>query len=103
MPIGELVGEILGGALRIVGSLVAEIVFEMGVKGLGYVICKSFSLSVDPDGVLVVVVGFAAWVFILIVLYFGYEYISTQVEIDRCLDSGGSYNYKTSQCNSPSV
>lgn len=103
MPVGEIAVEFLGGALRFVGSIFTEVVFEICVKGLGYVICRSFSRSVDPDGILVVVVGFAAWVFIFIVLYFSYKYISSQIEIDRCLDAGGSYNYKDNQCNQPSA
>jgi len=105
MPVGEIAVEVLGGALRFVGSIFTEVIFEICVKGLGYVICRSFSRSVSPDGILVVVVGFAAWIFILIfiVLYFSYEYISSQIEIDRCLDVGGSYNYKVNQCNQTSA
>lgn len=99
MPIGEIAGELFGGALRIIGRVLAEVVFEICIKGIGYLICRSFSRSVNPDGLLVTVVGLAAWVLILVALYFGYEFISTQIEIDRCLDAGGSYNYKISQCN----
>ena len=99
MPLGEIAGEIFGGALRIIGWVLVEVVFEVCIKGLGYLICRPFSRSVNPDGMLVVVVGVAVWALILGTLYFGYEFISAQIEIDRCLDSGGSYNYKISQCN----
>jgi hypothetical protein len=99
MPIGEIAGEVFGGALRIIGRVFAEVVFEICIKGLGYLICRPFSRSVNPDGVLVAVVGLAAWASILAALYLGYEFISEEIEIDRCLDSGGFYDYKISQCN----
>lgn len=103
MPIGEIAGEVLGGALRVIGRVLAEIVFEILVKGLGYLICRPFSRAVNPDGALVAVVGLITWALLLVALYFGYEFISVQTEIDRCLDSGGSYNYQASQCNQPSA
>lgn len=99
MPIGEIVGEVCGGALRIIGRVFAEVVFEICVKGLGYLICRPFSRTINPDGLIVAVIGLAAWALILFSLYFGYEFISAQIEIDQCLDSGGSYNSKTGQCN----
>ncbi len=99
MPLGEIAGEIFGGALRIIGWVLVEVVFEVCIKGLGYLICRPFSRSLNPDGMLVVVVGVAVWALILGTLYFGYGFISAQIEIDRCLGSGGSYNYKISQCN----
>jgi hypothetical protein len=99
MPIGEITGEVFGGALRIIGRVFAEVIFEIYIRGLGYLICRPFSRSVNPDGVLVPVVGLAAWASVLVALYFGYEFISGQIEIDRCLDSGRSYDHKASQCN----
>lgn len=101
MPIGEIAGEIFGGALKVIGRVLAEVVFEICIKGLGYLICRPISHSVNHDGVLVAVVGLVAWAFLLFALYFGYEFISVQIEIYRCLDSGGSYNHQASQCNQP--
>jgi hypothetical protein len=101
VPIGEIVGEVFGGSLRIIGRVFAEIVFEICVKGLGYLVCRPFSRNVNPDGVLVVVVGLISCAFLLVTFYFGYEFVSVQIEIDLCLDSGGSYNHQTSQCNQP--
>jgi hypothetical protein len=77
VPIGEIAGELFGGALRIIGRVLAEVVFEVCIKGIGYLICRPFSRSVNPDGLLVTVVGLAAWVLILVALYFGYDFIST--------------------------
>ena len=99
MPIGEIAGELFGGVLRIIGRILAEVVFEICIKGLGYLIWRPFSRSVNLEGMHVAVVGLAAWAFILVALSFGYEFISAQIDIDRCLDSGGSYNYKINQCS----
>lgn len=69
MPIGEIAVELFGGALRVIGRVLAEVVFETCIKGSGYLICRPFSRSVNPDGILVTAVGLAAWVFILVSLY----------------------------------
>ena len=103
MPIGEIAGEVIGGALKIIGRVVVEAVFEICIKGLGYLICRPFSRSVDPDGPLVVFVGLIAWAAILFLLYFGYDYYSIQVEIDRCLDAGGRYDRETDLCSHSSA
>lgn len=103
MPIGEIAGEVLGGALKAIGRVLVEIIFEICIKGLGYLVCKPFTRTVNPDGVLVVMVGFIIWALLLLALYFGYEFISVRVEIDRCLDSGGRYNDEIGQCHWPSA
>lgn len=101
MPIGEIAGEILGGVLRVIGRALAEVVFEVLIKGLGYLICRPFSRSLNPDGVLVTVVGLIAWALLLFALYFGYDLIFAKAEVDRCLESGGSYNHQIDQCYQP--
>lgn len=98
MPLGEVAGEVLGGLFRVIGNIAAEIIFEILVKGLGYLLCKPFSKNLNSDGSLVIFVGLCAWVFIAIVCYLGYSFVSEQIVIDRCLDLGGSYNYETSKC-----
>lgn len=62
MPLGEIAGEALGGLVRIVGQFFAEIVFEVLIKGTGYLIVRPFIPTVDPDGALVVTIGIAFWV-----------------------------------------
>jgi len=61
MPLGEIAGEALGGLLRIVGQFFAEIVFEVLIKGAGYLIVRPFRPSVNPDGALVVTIGIVFW------------------------------------------
>ena len=98
MPIGEIAGELLGGVFKVIGRAIAEVIIEIFIKGIGYLICRPFSRSVNPDGLLVVSVGVFFWVIIFVSLYIAYEFISFHVEVDRCLDSGGSYNYSTGEC-----
>ncbi len=98
MPIAEVAGELLGGLFRLLGNFLAEVVLELFVKGLGYLVCRCFSKSVDPDGFVVTIVGVLAWCFIGCGIYFGYEHLSTQVAIDSCLDSGGHFNYEFQKC-----
>jgi hypothetical protein len=98
VPIAEATGELLGGLLRFLGNFFIEAVLEVLVKGLGYSVCRLFSKSVDPDGFVVAIVGVFSWVAIGILIYFGYEYFSTQAAIDSCLDSGGRFNYELRKC-----
>jgi hypothetical protein len=61
MP-GEIIGEVAGGVLRVIGHILLEGVFEFLIKGVGFLICRPFKRNVDPDGGAVVLVGLAFWV-----------------------------------------
>lgn len=98
MPLGEIAGELVGGAFRVVGNILAEVVFEVLIKGAGYLACRPFSRSINPDGWLVVVVGLGVWCIVGFLGYASYQYLTLQLEIDSCLDSGGSYDYAVHQC-----
>lgn len=98
MPIGDLAGELLGGVLRAIGSTIVEIVLEIAVRGPGYLICRQFKSDIDPEGGWVVVVGVMFWVILGVIGYFSYSCLSTQLAMDRCLDSGGAFAYQTDEC-----
>ncbi len=53
--------EILEGLIKIVFRFFIEFVVEILIKGLGYLICRPFNKNVDPDGLLVTVVGLLVW------------------------------------------
>jgi hypothetical protein len=55
--IGELIGELVLGAVRVVAGVAVEIVGELLVKGPGYFFCRLFARDVDPDGGAVVIAG----------------------------------------------
>ncbi|GAA6142427.1 hypothetical protein [Hydrogenophaga sp. 5NK40-0174] len=57
----EIAGELLRPVFRLIAYIVVEIVFELAIKGLGYLLCRPFSRDLDPDGIMVTVVGLLAW------------------------------------------
>ncbi|MET1254867.1 hypothetical protein [Aliikangiella maris] len=98
MPVGEVAGELLSGLFRLIGRFFVEIIFEILTKSTGYAICQIFSKRVDPDGVLVVVVGLSFLSLIGLLIFFIYEFLQLQMVIDSCLDSGGEFNYEFETC-----
>jgi hypothetical protein len=68
--IGDIVGEVAGGALKFIGRIFLEVVFEFLIKGAGYILCSPLSRRrVDPDGRLVGVVGLVFWVAVGVGIY----------------------------------
>ena len=49
------------GAASMVGEAVAEHVVEVLIRGIGYLICRTFVRKVDLEGGPVLVVGVLAW------------------------------------------
>ena len=98
MPIGDIAGELLGGALRVIGNILLEVVLEIFIRGPGYLICRSFKKNIDPESGWVVLAGLAFWILVAISGYFTYSYFSETLAVDRCQDSGGAFNYQTKQC-----
>ena len=98
MSIGEIVGELFGGVLRAVGCFVVDVVLEIAIRGPGTLICCSFKKNIDPDGGWVVVLGAVFWLSVAIAGYLAYSYVYEALAIDKCLDSGGAYDYPTKEC-----
>ena len=98
MPIGDVAGEFLGGVLRVIGNIVLEVVLEILIRGPGYLICRVFKQDINPEGGWVIVVGLAFWVFVVVSGFYTYSYFSETLAADRCLDSGGAFNYQNKQC-----
>jgi hypothetical protein len=59
--IANLFGVAVLGLASMVGHTLAEGVFEVVIRGIGYLICRTLVRKVDPEGVLVFVVGLLAW------------------------------------------
>ena len=49
MALAELAIEAVGGALRVAGRIVVDIVFEVLIKGAGYAAIKVFRPRSEPD------------------------------------------------------
>jgi len=73
MPIGDLAGEAIGGALRVAGRLLFEIVFELLIKGTGYVLIRTVRPRQEPSEAECATAGLMFWVAVGIGGYFIYR------------------------------
>jgi hypothetical protein len=98
MPVGEIASEFLGGALRLIGNLLLEVVLEFLIRGPGYLLCKPFKKDVDPEGGLAAFVGIVFWVIVAIGAWLIYQEASEAVAVEKCLDSDGAYDRQLQKC-----
>lgn len=61
MPLGELAGEALGGVLRLIGRIVAEIFFELLIQGTGELLLRLFRPESKLDARTSMWVGVLFW------------------------------------------
>lgn len=69
MPIDTIFEGFLGSILRFIGWVLVDVILEILVKGLGYLICRPFG-KVDPDGLAALVFGVVGWAILGAVGYF---------------------------------
>lgn len=67
MPLDSIVEGFFGGVLRVIIWVAVEIVFDILIKGLGYIICRPFKKA-DVDDNLCAFVGIVTWVLIVLLL-----------------------------------
>lgn len=67
MPLDSIVEGFLGGVLRLVLWVAVELVFEILIKGLGYLICRPFRKTHIDDSICAVV-GLVAWILLVFLL-----------------------------------
>ncbi|MDJ0701544.1 MAG: hypothetical protein QNJ07_16990 [Woeseiaceae bacterium] len=53
---------------RIFAYLIVDVLFELAIKGPGYLFIRMFKANIDPDGVAVVVTGILFWVIGIVVI-----------------------------------
>lgn len=70
----EIIGEVVGGIVRIIGQFLIEIVFEVFVRGAGYLLCRPFNRNIDTEGFTVAAVGFAFWGVVAFGGYYFYKH-----------------------------
>lgn len=56
-------------ALRFIGSVIKSIVIELLIMGPGYLICRIFSASIEPDSFRVFLVGCVFWLTLSIISF----------------------------------
>lgn len=61
MAIIEIAVEALGGMARFLGGLVADVLIEIGIRGPGYLICRSVKRDVDFGSARVALAGLGFW------------------------------------------
>ena len=61
MPLGEIAGEILGGAARLVGRVLAELVVEILLQGTGHTLIRIFRPKYQPSDVSCGLAGLVFW------------------------------------------
>jgi hypothetical protein len=67
MPLGDIAGEALGSALRVIGRVFFEIVFELLIKGVGYALIKLFRPQSEPSDTSCGMVGLVFWMALIAV------------------------------------
>ncbi|WHI45935.1 hypothetical protein ACJJIE_11560 [Microbulbifer sp. TRSA001] len=97
MLIEEIGVGIFGAIFRFLGWVLFEVIIEVLIKGLGYLICRPFK-KVNIDDAFCIVLGLIAWVVILISVMLVTDWVSKNTDIDSCLDDGGRFNYQSSIC-----
>ncbi|WP_293371914.1 hypothetical protein [Nevskia sp.] len=70
--------EFFGLALRFIGWVLIELLFEMAICGVGYHLCRLVGFEVEPDGAAAIIVGVLFW---LIVAWLLWEFGWLLIEI----------------------
>ncbi len=94
----EGVADLTEVVVRFIGRLFTEVLIEFLCKGMGYLICRKFNEDIDPDGFIVLIVGLLFWVIVIVSAVLIYDTLVQQIAIDKCLDSGGSFNHQVKEC-----
>lgn len=76
MPIGEGIGELLGGVFRVVGRVLFEVVFEFLIRGAGSLILGWFRPRSESDEDICAVVGLLFWGVMGLLVWFLYRQTS---------------------------
>ena len=71
----DAVGELLGGALRLVGRLLLEGVVELLLHGTGRVVLKPFYGKKEPGDTPCALVGLAVWIGFAVAAFAAYRYL----------------------------
>lgn len=93
MPMDELAGGVIGAVLRFLGWVLIEVVVEILIKGLGYLVCRPFSKTA-PSETAAFFIGLLCWVVIALFAYALVDFL----QLDSCLDNGGRYHHDKAVC-----
>ncbi|TDR20586.1 hypothetical protein C8D91_1560 [Marinicella litoralis] len=69
MPLEILAEGFFGGLLRLIGWIFVDILFELAIRGLGYLILRPFT-KVNVDSIACVFTGLAVWILVVFIFIF---------------------------------
>lgn len=69
MPVGEIIGEAIGGVLKVAGRLVLEVVFELFIQGTGHMLIRFVRPKSDPSDLACGIVGILFWAVVGATIY----------------------------------
>ena len=73
MPIGDIAEGLFEFVFRIIKQILVELVFEILIKGPGYLLAKLFTFKrtkeIDPDSLWVVFLGLLFWAIVGFTIY----------------------------------
>lgn len=77
MPLEDIAGDMLKGALRVISRAALEVIFELAIKGVGYALIKLFRPHSEPSDNACTWVGLVFWATAIALAIFIYPYLSS--------------------------
>ena len=77
MPLAEIAGELLGGAIRVAASFLSDVFFELLLKGTGYALIRSPRAKSDPGETACAIVGILFWAGVASLGWLAYRHAGT--------------------------
>lgn len=68
------------------------------LRGPGFLICRAFKNNSDAEGARIVGIGLLFCVVLIAGAFLLYGDSLEILEVDRCLDAGGAYDYQIGEC-----
>jgi hypothetical protein len=68
------------------------------IKHLAGRIGGAFQKDIDPNSAWITVIGLLFWAVLIAGACCLHGYVSEMLEVDRCLDAGGAYDYQAEEC-----
>lgn len=64
----------------------------------GYLLCRAFKKDITQDSAWIVIIGLLFWAVFAAGAWYLCACLSEMLAVDRCLDAGGAYDYRTGEC-----
>lgn len=73
MPIADIAVEVLEAAVRVIGRVLVEVVFEFLIQGAGDLLIRMFRPRPEPSDAACTLVGLLFWISVAIGAYFLFQ------------------------------